>query len=311
MTTRWWRGTLFLCCAACHFEIAEVPLGAVDGPTGDAPLVLEDAAGVDGRVDAQPALDARSLDGGAVDAPQAIDAPPPPDAGPADAAPDGGCTPPAAECDGDQGTVCETRLDTDSDCGACDRACQPRGGQNRCVAGVTGFDCAPVCDGDHADCDGDTANGCELDVPGDLGEPDDSCPGTALGDLDEGQTRVATRRIFPADDLDVFAVTLREGEAHLCTPGDPLAYTALVVLAAPSGASFRLRRLADDTQCQGATTVVDGDLCFTWDGKCDLPASRTVYFEVDGAGAAQSCTPYAVSVKFCRAGTSCEECRLQ
>lgn len=78
---------------------------------------------------------------------------------------EGACTLPDGECDANPGTVCETPLDTATDCGACGAAC-PAG-----LPGATGmcvFDpgftpsCEATCDPGFANCNGDVPDGCEV-----------------------------------------------------------------------------------------------------------------------------------------------------
>jgi hypothetical protein len=67
-----------------------------------------------------------------------------------------------ADCDGEAGNGCEvdTRTST-THCGACGRACSPANATGVCAAGA----CAVAsCDAGFADCDGATANGCEVDT---------------------------------------------------------------------------------------------------------------------------------------------------
>ncbi len=77
----------------------------------------------------------------------------------------GTCNPGFGDCDGDVMNGCETALNTSlAHCGACGRVCQVPNGLAQCVQGscqrsgcTTGF----------ADCDGDTGNGCEVNLTND------------------------------------------------------------------------------------------------------------------------------------------------
>ena len=72
------------------------------------------------------------------------------------------CVAPYGNCDGNAANGCE--VDTSSsvaNCGACGMACLARAGSDvSCVAGS----CTYVCSTGRADCDGNPANGCEVDL---------------------------------------------------------------------------------------------------------------------------------------------------
>ncbi len=67
-----------------------------------------------------------------------------------------------ADCDGDPATGCEAHLATErANCGACGRACPlPPNGQPLCEAGACRVRCD---DARFLDCNGDPADGCEID----------------------------------------------------------------------------------------------------------------------------------------------------
>jgi hypothetical protein len=72
------------------------------------------------------------------------------------------CTPPSGECDANPATVCETNLDTSvSNCGSCGFAC---GFPNATAACRNGVCVLASCAANHADCDGNETNGCEVDL---------------------------------------------------------------------------------------------------------------------------------------------------
>ena len=79
----------------------------------------------------------------------------------------GACDPGLGDCYGGLADGCETSLDTDvNNCGACGLSCpQVANGTRGCAAGVCGVG---SCDAGHADCDGNAANGCEVDATSDL-----------------------------------------------------------------------------------------------------------------------------------------------
>jgi hypothetical protein len=71
-------------------------------------------------------------------------------------------TPSARDCDGDASNGCETDIASSlAHCGGCDRACVAGPGQEAlCIEGT----CTRRCTGAFRDCDGDAANGCEIDT---------------------------------------------------------------------------------------------------------------------------------------------------
>jgi hypothetical protein len=76
------------------------------------------------------------------------------------------CPPHFADCDGDPTNGCEGALSTSPDnCGACGVKCQARDHEAPlCSAGA----CIHICEVDFADCNGDPADGCEVDVARDV-----------------------------------------------------------------------------------------------------------------------------------------------
>ncbi len=69
------------------------------------------------------------------------------------------------DCDGDPANGCETDLSTTlSNCGRCGTACSFTGGVGACVGGVC---TRTACATGRGDCDGNTANGCEIDLQSD------------------------------------------------------------------------------------------------------------------------------------------------
>src|SRR5262245_37279460 len=76
------------------------------------------------------------------------------------------CPPGFADCDGDPSNGCEGALSTSADnCGACGVKCQVAAHEAPlCSAGA----CIRVCDTGFADCNGDPADGCEVDTLSDL-----------------------------------------------------------------------------------------------------------------------------------------------
>ena len=74
----------------------------------------------------------------------------------------GSCTGSFGDCDGAAGNGCETNTATTvAHCGACGRACAERpNAAASCAEGA----CVYACNPGFADCDGNTANGCEVDT---------------------------------------------------------------------------------------------------------------------------------------------------
>ena len=72
------------------------------------------------------------------------------------------CTAPFDDCDGTFSNGCERRIDTTSDCGACDSPCPLRPNTTpSCTSGACTYRCA----GSFSDCDGNASNGCETGLP--------------------------------------------------------------------------------------------------------------------------------------------------
>lgn len=108
----------------------------------------EDAVSADAPATDGPRADASLVDGGSDPQNDAGDLP--------------DCDPGTADCDGLAHNACEVVTDTDVEhCGACGNVCQVGfGATPMCVSGV----CELVCDDGRADCDGDSADGCEADL---------------------------------------------------------------------------------------------------------------------------------------------------
>ncbi|MDB4932517.1 MAG: uncharacterized protein JWM10_5001, partial [Myxococcaceae bacterium] len=75
------------------------------------------------------------------------------------------CTAPLANCDGVEGNGCEVTTSTDTaHCGACQHACSFEHAAASCAAGACAMG---TCAAGWANCDGDPANGCEVDLTSD------------------------------------------------------------------------------------------------------------------------------------------------
>jgi hypothetical protein len=79
----------------------------------------------------------------------------------------GTCLAGTGDCDGNLANGCEVNTTTTlAHCGGCGRACAARANASLfCAAGACGFTCNPG----FADCDGNAANGCEVDVRSNVG----------------------------------------------------------------------------------------------------------------------------------------------
>jgi hypothetical protein len=72
------------------------------------------------------------------------------------------CAPGFSDCDSDAATGCEVDTRTaNAHCGACGRACAPASATAACVGGTCGVG---ACLTGFGDCDGEAANGCEVDT---------------------------------------------------------------------------------------------------------------------------------------------------
>jgi hypothetical protein len=70
-----------------------------------------------------------------------------------------------ADCDGNRQNGCERPANTLSDCGGCTLPCAPANANGpTCAAGTCGY---ATCVAPYADCDGNTANGCEANTQAD------------------------------------------------------------------------------------------------------------------------------------------------
>jgi hypothetical protein len=77
----------------------------------------------------------------------------------------GACAAGFANCDGNPANGCETDLRTSpANCGACSNRCAPPNATGTCAAGVCGLG---ACDAGFANCDGNAANGCEVNTAAD------------------------------------------------------------------------------------------------------------------------------------------------
>lgn len=79
-----------------------------------------------------------------------------------------------ADCDGNPANGCERRIDTLSDCGACDAPCAPAHAAGACMLGACGI---ASCDSGYADCNRDPGDGCEasLGAPAHCGSCGNAC----------------------------------------------------------------------------------------------------------------------------------------
>ena len=120
-----------------------------------------------------------------------------------------------------------------------------------------------VCIDDHADYDGDPANGCEA-AP-------DQADGTELVD------RIAAN-IVPADDLDLYPLTIEDAGDLLCNN------TFRLRLVAPPGVSLRVELTDDEGRSFGEATSSDGT-------PGELAVEDPRCFQDDGGGFIAEVTP--------------------
>jgi hypothetical protein len=106
------------------------------------------------------------------------------------------CTAGSASCDGVDSNGCEVNTNGDvNNCGSCGHVCPAVGGTATCNSGVCGI----VCTGSHFNCDGQAANGCEVDVsndPNNCGVCGHSCCGGTCGG---GSCNLYDTGIIPAN----------------------------------------------------------------------------------------------------------------
>jgi hypothetical protein len=85
------------------------------------------------------------------------------------------------DCDGDDANGCETPLGTMENCGSCGDGCvTPAHATAACESATCNF----VCTGSYEDCDGNAANGCEVDIastPAHCGTCSNACPSGGHG----------------------------------------------------------------------------------------------------------------------------------
>jgi len=153
-------------------------------------------------------------------------------------------------------------------------ACQPLAYQ-ACGQPAAPFTNGVACVGDHADYDGDPANGCEA-AP-------DTVDGTTL-------TRSLTANLVPADDIDRYPFHVSDSFQLLCDGALDVSLTA------PAGAAMRLEVLHDGTPLGSAvsrdghraTVTLDDPSCLGDDGT-DLQA------RVSWVDRARTAAPYTLS----------------
>src|SRR5690606_1363735 len=89
------------------------------------------------------------------------------------------CKPGFADCDGNAANGCEVNLTSDAQhCGTCQTACQAGGATSTCQNSTCQFTCNPG----FANVDGNTANGCEVNLMTDVkhcGAVNNVCPSGA------------------------------------------------------------------------------------------------------------------------------------
>jgi hypothetical protein len=221
-------------------------------------------------------------------------------------------------------------LDTVDNCGVCGLSCSSAGATSTsCAFTTVGYECKPACDplhGDcdvnpangcetnfstggacacdscHADCDGNPANGCEVNACDDWEEPNEVCPGDALGTLEENSSTNVIARILPSSDLDTFTFYAHEG-THLCFPGTSQTFAAEVKVLNVSGLAVVDMVSCGDPAPSLNSTVTD--VCIPWPGTCGIDDSRSLTVQVRRTSGAQSCNDYTLQIQFYAEGTAC------
>ena len=154
------------------------------------------------------------------------------------------------DCDRDSRNGCERSLTDVSNCGACGRACNLPHAVARCDSGA----CAVAsCNSGWANCDGDPANGCEVQLSG-LPNPDG---GLGFLDADTCDRSCTLAVTTSGRGGKRFRVTADDESTGVCFGTQ---YVGLAfVLTPPSGASYTLRADPGDSTCSpGGCAVLAG-----------------------------------------------------
>jgi hypothetical protein len=143
-----------------------------------------------------------------------------------------------------------------------------------------------------------------------VGEPDDQCPGESVGPVVVGDSLTVSRRVLaPANDLDIFDLSIKLVPFASCQPGQTVFYAVRIALTETTD-SVRLRRFNLDNTCAGDSQRAGREFCIPFAALCptDKTDPRMFFFAVDQNGGNETCTPYTVTVKACGAGSTCETC---
>jgi hypothetical protein len=217
------------------------------------------------------------------------------------------CTMPWGACS-DPAMGCTTNTGNDVDhCGDCNRPCSTAGTTSRaCTNGL----CTPTCAAPWSDCSDPAAptadNGCETNGTADPGENDNSCSGQYSNTNESSSTTLNTNRILPSGDLDTFRVHLTEG-SHVCFPGTSQHYDSLIQLTPPLNVNLGLSYNVNACDNTWKSDLGNG-ICVAWNGTCGSDDSRDFYFQVYGAGGANSCADYTITITYASEGNKVPGC---
>ena len=218
------------------------------------------------------------------------------------------CNQPFGACGSDKTAGCTTNLGNDTgNCGACGRGCSTANTTSTsCASGV----CKPACAPPYSDCSDPAApgadDGCETNGTADPGENDNACAGQYSNTNEGGSTNIGSNRILPSGDTDTFHIHLTEG-SHTCFPGTSQSYDALIQLTPPAGVGLGLNYNINGCDNTWKNDLGNG-ICVSWGGTCGGNDDRDFYFQVYGAGGANACVNYTLTITYASEGNKAPGC---